>query len=277
MTAAMEVRRSTPRDELAVGRDRVSFQLTSEQTAGEVAVLDVRIPPGGGPPMLHRHDPFELYRVRSGELAIYREGEGGAVTRTVARRGAVVPIGGGLEHTVRNESDEGAEATVVFSPGEPMERFVRAAADLEQGRAPGQDEVLALAQAHGIEMTRSIEDALAEIGEEETDPAPAGAGYLTIARFLGDGDRLLDQYREYSDVMSGVGRDHGLILHAAAKTRSGLLIVNLWPSKEGSEAAARDPRRLGVIERAEITPDRIRREHQELAHFEVFHPRARAA
>ena len=60
--------------------------------------------------MLHRHGPFELYRVRSGELAIYLEGDDGAVTRSVVGPGAVVPIGAGVEHTVRNETDEDAEA-----------------------------------------------------------------------------------------------------------------------------------------------------------------------
>ena len=69
--------------------------------------------------------------------------------------------------------------------------------------------------------------------------------------------------------MSGVGRDHGLILHAGAKTDGGFLVVNLWPSKEGSEAAARDPRRLDVIERAEIEPEQIRREHHDVADFFV--------
>jgi hypothetical protein len=227
--------------------------------------------------MLHRHDPFELYAVRRGELAFYLEGRDGAVTRTVASAGAVVPIAGGIEHTVRNESDEGAEATVVFSPGEPMERFVLAAAELGRDRAPGQDEVLALARAYGIEITRSVEDALAEAGRG-TDPTPAtGGGYLTIARFFGDGDRLLDEYRRHSEVMSAVGRDHGLILHAGAKTDGGFLVVNLWPSEQGSRAAARDPRRLGVLERAAIDPDRIRREHHELAHLELFDPQGRTA
>jgi mannose-6-phosphate isomerase-like protein (cupin superfamily) len=278
MTTTPHTRGSTPGDEFTVGRDQIICKLTSEQSGGEVAVFDVRIPPGGGPPLLHRHDPFELYRMRSGELAIYLEGKDGAVTRTVAGPGTDVPIGGGLEHTIRNESDEDAEAVVVFIPGEPMERFARAAGDLGRDRAPGQDELLALAEAHGIEITRSIADALAEAAEQETDPAPAaGAAYLTIASFYGDGDQLLDQYRKYSNVMSAVGRDHGLILHAGAKTDSGLLIVNLWPSKERSEAAARDPRRLGVIERAEIGPEQIRRDHHEVAHFEVFDLSRRAA
>ena len=57
--------------------ETVDFKVTSEQSGGEVAVFDVTIPPGGGPPMLHRHDPFEaLDRVRSGELAFYLEGQG---------------------------------------------------------------------------------------------------------------------------------------------------------------------------------------------------------
>lgn len=258
---------TVPGDEITVGCDRITFKVASEQSEGEVAVFDVRMPPGGGPPMLHRHDAFELYRVRSGELAIYLEGKDGAVTRTVVGPGTVVPIGGGLEHTIRNESAAEAEAVVVFSPGEPLERFARAAGDLGRGQAPAEDEVLALAQAHGIEITRSIEDALAETGEQETASSPA---HLTIAHFSGDGDQLLDDYRKYSDVMSRVGRDHGLILHAGAKTDSGFLIINLWPSKEGSEAAARDPRRLDVIERAAINPDQIRREHHEVAHFILF-------
>jgi len=225
-------------------------------------MLELRMPPGGGPPMLHRHEPFELYRVRVGELAVYLEGKDGAVTRTVAGPGAVVAIGAGLEHTVRNESDEEVEAVVVFSPGEPMERLARAAGDLGRAGAPAEDEVVAVARAHGTEITRSIEEALAE-----TASRPA---YLTIARFRGDADRLLDGYRRYSTVMSGVGRDHGLMLHAGAKTDDGFLVVNLWPSKEGSEAAARDPRRLDVIERAEIDPEQIRREHHEVADFVLF-------
>ena len=71
-------------------------------------------------------------------------------------------------------------------------------------------------------------------------------------------------------MMDGVGRDHGLILHAMATTDGGSLVLNLWPSRDGSEAAARDPRRLGVIERAEIDPDQIHREHYEVARFTVF-------
>ena len=232
-----------------IGRERVDFLLAADESGGDVLVIEVLMPPGGGPPMLHRHDPVELYRVRSGELAFYVEGADGAVTRTVAGPGAVVPIAGRREHTIRNESDEPAEAVVVFSPGESMQRFARAAGALEDPH-----EVLAVAEAHGIEMTRSIDDALAE----------TRTPYLTFARFAGDGDRLLEEYRKHAATMAGVGRDHGLILHSAARTDAGLLVVNVWPSKAGSEAAARDPRRRAVLQGGGIQPGEIRREHHEL-------------
>lgn len=95
-------------------------------------------------------------------------------------------------------------------------------------------------------------------------------GYLTITRICGDPDELLAGYRQSEPTMTAVGHDHGLILHAAAKADDGLLIVNLWPSKNGSEAAGRDQRRLGVIALQGIVPGQIRPAHYELANYVVF-------
>ena len=78
--------------------------------------------------------------------------------------------------------------------------------------------------------------------------------YLTIARMGGDPDRLLDEYRRTSGLMDQVGHDHGLILHAGARTRDGLLIVNLWPSSDGSQSAAADPRRLDALRQVAVSP-----------------------
>ena len=94
--------------------------------------------------------------------------------------------------------------------------------------------------------------------------------YLTITRISGDPGELLDGYRQSADTMSGVGRDHGLILHAAAQSGDGLVVVNLWPSKDGSEAAARDPRRLATAQKNGLTPDRIRPEHFDVENYELF-------
>jgi hypothetical protein len=98
--------------------------------------------------------------------------------------------------------------------------------------------------------------------------------YLTIARISGDPTHLLDGYRRASSVMDQVGRDHGLILHAGAKTSGGMLIVNLWPSKDGSESAAADSRRIACLHEAQLRPHQARKEHHDVERYVVFGPGA---
>jgi oxalate decarboxylase/phosphoglucose isomerase-like protein (cupin superfamily) len=133
---------------IRVGTDELTFRVASEA----LLAVDVRIPAGGGPPLLHRHEPAEVYRTERGELAIYLE-EDGAVRRIATAAGDVVHIPGGVAHTVRNESDAGAAAYVVFSPGAPMERFMRAAGALED---PAVEDVLALAARHGVAFSGPV-------------------------------------------------------------------------------------------------------------------------
>ena len=94
--------------------------------------------------------------------------------------------------------------------------------------------------------------------------------HLTIARICGDPELLVDSYRQSSPTMTDVGRDHGLIVHVAARTDDGLLIVNLWPSGDGSRAAAADPRRLGVIREHGLEPRQLEKEHYEGVSHVVF-------
>lgn len=95
-------------------------------------------------------------------------------------------------------------------------------------------------------------------------------GYLTIARIAGDPAELLRGHRASAPVMNGVGRDHGLLVHVAAATDDGLLLINVWPSPERSESAARDPRRLETIRASGLTPPQFEREHHEAAAVVLF-------
>jgi hypothetical protein len=70
--------------------------------------------------------------------------------------------------------------------------------------------------------------------------------------------------------MSEVGRDHGLIAHAAGPVHDGLVIVNLWPSRGHSEAAAGDSRRRDVVAAHGLGPERFSREHIEVVNYIVF-------
>jgi oxalate decarboxylase/phosphoglucose isomerase-like protein (cupin superfamily) len=145
------------RDVVEVGGDVVEFQVTSERSGGALVAYDVVFAPGGGPPMLHRHDDFELYRVEAGELAFYLEDEDGETSRRLAPAGTVVTIPGGREHTVRNESASPARAFAVLAPGVGIERFARGAGELAtHGEGAGVEEVIALAAASGIEITRPV-------------------------------------------------------------------------------------------------------------------------
>lgn len=133
-------------ESITVGTDALTFCVTTEA----VLAIVVYMPPGGGPPFLHRHAADEIYRVERGEFAIYIEDDGGTVRRRRASAGSTVHMPGGYAHTVRNESDAPARAYVVFAPGTGLEGFFRAAA----AAAPA--DVPALAAAHGIEPAAKL-------------------------------------------------------------------------------------------------------------------------
>jgi mannose-6-phosphate isomerase-like protein (cupin superfamily) len=147
--------RETDQRTIRVGSDLLDVVVSGEESSGAAFAARVTIPAGGGPPMLHRHDSFELYRIDEGELCFYRAGDGEQVERTVAATGELVAIPGGQEHTIRNESQREAHALVVFAPGTDMEPFFRAAAALDE---PAPEAVMALAAEHGIQTTRPIPD-----------------------------------------------------------------------------------------------------------------------
>jgi mannose-6-phosphate isomerase-like protein (cupin superfamily) len=141
---------------LRLGTDEVVVLATSAQTAGAMFAVQIRMPPGGGPPVLHRHDPGEVYFVLQGEFAFYTEDPDSGARRWTAGAGAVVPLAGGTPHSIRNESSADAVAFVVHAPGAPMEGFLRAGAALAGDGDPSMDAVLTIAAQHGIELLGPI-------------------------------------------------------------------------------------------------------------------------
>src|SRR5262249_2540660 len=53
---------------LRLGLDEITVLATCAQTAGALFAVEVRMPPGGGPPVMHRHAPGEVYYVLEGEF-----------------------------------------------------------------------------------------------------------------------------------------------------------------------------------------------------------------
>ena len=57
--------------------DELRVRVTSADSDGALLAFEIRMPPGGGPPGLHRHAAAELYRVERGEFAFYvADGDG---------------------------------------------------------------------------------------------------------------------------------------------------------------------------------------------------------
>jgi mannose-6-phosphate isomerase-like protein (cupin superfamily) len=138
-----------------LGTEEITILTTGAETGGDIFAVEIRMPPGGGPPVMHRHAPSEIYHVTGGEFAFYIGQPDGPVRRVVARAGDVVPLRGGTPHTVRNEGDIDATAFVVHSPAAVMEGFSRAAVALAAatpGVPPQMEDVLEVAQRHGVEM-----------------------------------------------------------------------------------------------------------------------------
>ena len=140
-----------------MGTDEIVVLATGAQTGGTIFAVEIRMPPGGGPPVMHRHRPGEIYHVLEGEFTFYVGDPGGAVRRVTARAGDVVPLAGGTPHTIRNESARrrrGVRRALARparwrgSPGPPP-RWPRAA-------PPSMEQVLALAQEHGVELLGPI-------------------------------------------------------------------------------------------------------------------------
>ena len=211
------------------GSEEIEFEVTSEDGAGagrgEGADAAGRRPAGASPP----RGPWSLYRVERGELAFCRRGRGGRGRASPGGRGDGLPAGAS---TIRNASDRDAAAFVVHALGDDTEAFVRAAARLAAAGAPAVERVLAVAAEHGIEITRP----LAEVADGESTTA-----IRLHRRSAATSAALLAAYRSSAETMNGVGRDHGLLAHVAAPTDEGLVMVNVWPSPDGSEAGSARP------------------------------------
>jgi oxalate decarboxylase/phosphoglucose isomerase-like protein (cupin superfamily) len=145
-----------PMTTLKVGAEEITLRVDTARSGGALLALEVAMPPGGGPPLLHRHEPAEVYRVESGEFTMYLEDDAGEIGRLIAAPGDVVHIPAGRAHTIRNESDMDARAYVTFVPAGGFEAFARGVSELAAAGPPSPEDVVELAVRHGIEFTGPV-------------------------------------------------------------------------------------------------------------------------
>lgn len=84
--------------------------VSGEDTAGRYSLIDMYVPPGGGPPP-HRHDFEESFTVLEGEIEATFRGE-----KVSLRTGQVIQIPANAPHQFRNNSAQPARLLCLCSP-----------------------------------------------------------------------------------------------------------------------------------------------------------------
>lgn len=102
---------------LGVVGDTYTILLTGKDTAGRYCLIDMLIPPGGGPP-LHRHDFEEMFTILEGELAFTFRGK-----KTFLRAGETANVPANAPHQFRNVSGSPARLLCLCSPAGQEEFF----------------------------------------------------------------------------------------------------------------------------------------------------------
>src|SRR6266851_7239413 len=99
--------------------DTYTILITGKDTNGHFCLIDMHVPPGGGPPP-HRHDFEESFTVLEGEIeATFR----GAKSRVTA--GQTINIPANAPHQFRNASHQPARLLCICSPAGQEEFFAQ--------------------------------------------------------------------------------------------------------------------------------------------------------
>jgi mannose-6-phosphate isomerase-like protein (cupin superfamily) len=103
---------------IGVAGDIYTMLLTGKDTAGRYCLIDMLVPPGGGPPP-HRHDFEEMFSILDGEIEFTFRG-----ARSVVRAGETVNIPANAPHCFRNAAERPARMLCMCSPAGQEEFFM---------------------------------------------------------------------------------------------------------------------------------------------------------
>jgi quercetin dioxygenase-like cupin family protein len=108
----------SPLPHVAVVGDVYTILVSGKDTAGRYALIDMFVPPGGGPPP-HRHDFEEMFHVLEGEVEVMFRGE-----NSMARAGETVNIPANAPHAFKNVGKQPARLLCMVCPAGEDEFFL---------------------------------------------------------------------------------------------------------------------------------------------------------
>jgi quercetin dioxygenase-like cupin family protein len=99
--------------------DTYTILLSGKETAGRFCLIDMHIPPGGGPPP-HRHDFEETFILLDGEIEATFRG-----AQSTAKAGQTIHIPANAPHQFHNSSDKPVRLLCICSPAGQEEFFAQ--------------------------------------------------------------------------------------------------------------------------------------------------------
>jgi quercetin dioxygenase-like cupin family protein len=110
--------------------DTYTILLTGDDTAGQFCLIDMHVPPGGGPPP-HRHDFEETFVMLEGEVDLTFRG-----SKSVARAGDTVNIPANAPHQFHNSSQRAVRMLCLCSPAGQEKFFLEVGAPVATRTTP---------------------------------------------------------------------------------------------------------------------------------------------
>ena len=136
------------RETVSLWADRMTFNVTGEETGGAYAILEYVAAPGSGSPFHVHHNEDESFYILTGTM-IFQLGE----SKFEAVPGSFVRIPRGLVHAFANKGADNVHSLVILSPA-GLERFFRELGGLAKVYPEGapREEFLTLARKYNLDF-----------------------------------------------------------------------------------------------------------------------------
>ena len=103
---------------LGIVGDTYTILLSGDDTDGRYCLIDMHVPPGGGPPP-HRHDFEESFTILAGEIEATFRGK-----KSIVRTGETINIPANAPHFFTNVTQQPARLLCICSPAGQEELFL---------------------------------------------------------------------------------------------------------------------------------------------------------
>jgi quercetin dioxygenase-like cupin family protein len=115
---------------VSVAGGTYTILVSGAQTNGRYCLIDMIVPPGGGPPP-HRHDFEEMFTILEGEIELTFRGEAQRATT-----GSTVNVPANAPHSFKNTSDQPARLLCMCTPAGQDEFFMAVGDSVDSRTAP---------------------------------------------------------------------------------------------------------------------------------------------